>query len=91
MLTTGLFLGAGAHNHYLSKESTPAHSLSIKSVEGVSVTVAVGHAPSLPYQLWVNYADGKGEYRQVKWLNASEARSVVCVCNVVAIISESGT
>jgi hypothetical protein len=33
----------------------------------------VGHAPRLPYQLWVTYADGRGEYRQVKWTNASEA------------------
>ena len=33
----------------------------------------VGNAPRLPYQLWVEYADGKGEYRQVKWQNSSEA------------------
>ena len=33
----------------------------------------MGHAPRLPYQLWVNYPDGRGEYRQVKWLNSSEA------------------
>lgn len=45
----------------------------IKSVETVSVVVPVGNAPRLPYQLWVNYSDGKGEYRQVKWLNSSEA------------------
>ena len=63
LLTTGLFLSSWAQSR----------NLSIQSVEGVSVTVSVGHAPSLPYQLWVTYADGKGEYRQVKWLNASEA------------------
>jgi len=45
----------------------------IASVEAVSVEVPVGNAPRLPYQLWVKYSDGKGEYRQVKWLNASEA------------------
>ena len=45
----------------------------IKHVETVSVEVPVGNAPRLPYQLWVDYSDGKGEYRQVKWLNASEA------------------
>lgn len=33
----------------------------------------VGNAPRLPYLLWVTYSDGKGEYRQVKWLNSSEA------------------
>ena len=46
---------------------------SIVSVKNVSVETPVGNAPRLPYQLWVEYADGKGEYRQVKWLNASEA------------------
>ena len=45
----------------------------VKSVENVSVEVPVGNAPRLPYQLWVEYNDGKGEYRQVKWLNSSEA------------------
>ena len=33
----------------------------------------MGNAPRLPYQVWVKYADGKGEYRQVRWLNASNA------------------
>ena len=45
----------------------------IKSVEKVVVETPVGHAPRLPYWLWVTYADGSGEYRQVKWLNAWEA------------------
>ncbi|MBQ6379068.1 MAG: glycoside hydrolase family 127 protein [Prevotella sp.] len=62
MLAAGLFTTATAKDYR-----------SIKSVETVSVTVPVGNAPRLPYQLWVNYSDGKGEYRQVKWLNASEA------------------
>ena len=57
---------------------------SIVSIEGqqmggqnqgicVRVEAPVGNAPRLPYQLWVKYADGKGEYRQVKWMNSSEA------------------
>ena len=46
---------------------------SVVSVEAVSVEVPVGNAPRLPYQLWVKYSDGKGEYRQVKWFNSSEA------------------
>ena len=45
----------------------------ISSVETVVIETPVSHAPRLPYQLWVRYADGGGEYRQVKWLNASEA------------------
>jgi DUF1680 family protein len=46
---------------------------SVVSVENVSVESTVGHAPRLPYRLFVTYSDGRGEYRQVKWLNASEA------------------
>ena len=42
----------------------------IANVEHVSVEAPVGNAPRLPYQLWVTYADGKGEYRQVKWQDA---------------------
>ena len=45
----------------------------IMSTEPFSVEVPVGNAPRLPYLLWVTYSDGKGEYRQVKWLNSSEA------------------
>ena len=33
----------------------------------------VGTAPRLPYQLWVTYADGHKEYRQVRWENAALA------------------
>jgi hypothetical protein len=45
----------------------------ISSVGKVVVETPVGHVPRLPYQLWVEYADGSGEYRQVKWLNSWEA------------------
>ena len=46
---------------------------SIAHVGNVSVEAPVGNVPRLPYQLWVEYADGKGEYRQVRWQNSSEA------------------
>jgi hypothetical protein len=46
---------------------------SITQVEAVSVEVPVGNVPRLPYRLWVDYSDGKGEYRQVRWVNSSEA------------------
>ena len=62
LLATGLVVNATAKDYR-----------SIKSVEAVSVVVPVGNTPRLPYQLWVNYSDGKGEYRQVKWFNSSEA------------------
>jgi hypothetical protein len=45
----------------------------IRNVEIVRVETPVGSAPRLPYQLWVQYADGSSEYRQVKWLNSWEA------------------
>ena len=45
----------------------------IEKVAAVSVTTPVGTVPRLPYLLWVTYSDGSGEYRQVRWMNASEA------------------
>ncbi len=50
-----------------------ASSRYITKVATVSVTTPVGNAPRLPYRLWVTYSDGSGEYRQVRWMNASEA------------------
>ncbi|MCR4994538.1 MAG: glycoside hydrolase family 127 protein [Bacteroidales bacterium] len=43
----------------------------IKAVETVAVKTPVGTAPRLPYQLWVTYADGSQEYRNVRWTNAA--------------------
>ena len=43
----------------------------ITKVSDCSLPVAEGNAPQLPYQMWVEYADGKGEYRQVRWINSS--------------------
>ena len=45
----------------------------IAAVEAVKVETPVGTAPRLPYQLWVTYADGTKEYRQVRWNNAAPA------------------
>ena len=42
---------------------------SIKNVERVSVECPVGNAPRLPWQVWVTYADGTAEWRQVRWTN----------------------
>ena len=54
--------------------ASDGHYRTIVEVEPVQVTVPVGNAPRLPYQVWVNYGDGTGEYRQVKWQNSSLAR-----------------
>ena len=45
----------------------------IVNTEPVCIKTPVGHAPRLPYQLWVTDANGHSEYRQVKWMNTSEA------------------
>ena len=68
----GILIGVFAAGLMVST-ATAKDIRSIKSVETVSVEVPVGNAPRLPYRLWVKYSDGKGEYRQVKWLNSSEA------------------
>jgi DUF1680 family protein len=46
----------------------------IATVENISVQVPVGCAPRLPWQVWVKYTDGYGEYRQVRWQNSSLVR-----------------
>ena len=43
----------------------------IVTYEAVHVKTPVGTAPRLPYQLWVTYADGSNEYRQVRWTNTA--------------------
>ena len=61
ILSAMMVLGASASSsRYITKVAT------------VSVTTPVGNVPQLPYQLWVIYSDDSGEYRQVRWMNASE-------------------
>ncbi len=42
----------------------------IKSVRPISVQAPQGIAPSLPWQVWVTYTDGTGEWRQTRWSNS---------------------
>ena len=42
----------------------------IRETAPVLVEAPAGTAPRLPYQVWVTYADGTGEWRQVKWTNS---------------------
>ena len=44
---------------------------SILNVPSIQIESPVGTVPRLPYQVWVNYTDNMGEYRQVKWTNAA--------------------
>ncbi len=41
----------------------------IKTVAPIAVETPAGTTPRLPYQVWVTYADGTHEWRQVKWSN----------------------
>ena len=45
----------------------------IVATEAVRISAPAGTVPRLPYQLWVTYADGSKEYRQVRWQNAAPA------------------
>lgn len=49
------------------------HPRTISKVENISVRCTAGTVPRLPYRVWVTYTDGRSEYRQVKWNNASAA------------------
>ena len=52
---------------------TSSWNKDIETYEAVNVQAPVGTAPRLPYRLWVTYADGFKEYRQVRWTNAAPA------------------
>ena len=52
---------------------TTSWNKDIATYEAVHIDAPAGTAPRLPYQLWVTYADGSKEYRQVRWTNAAPA------------------
>ncbi|MDL2208274.1 glycoside hydrolase family 127 protein [Parabacteroides sp. OttesenSCG-928-O15] len=54
-----------------TEKNSLADVRSITQVEPIRVESPVGTTPRLPYQVWVTYSDGKSEYRQTKWSNAS--------------------
>ena len=41
----------------------------IASVGEIAVEAPAGSAPMLPWQVWVEYSNGAGEWRQAKWTN----------------------
>ncbi len=55
---------------YFLTLSISAKPRQIRNVEPVKVSVAVGSVPVLPWQVWVNYSDGVGEWRQTRWTNS---------------------
>lgn len=70
VLATCLILGMTAPQQVNAVDASDYRT--IVQVESVKVESPVGHAPRLPYQVWVTYSDGTGEYRQVRWQNASQ-------------------
>lgn len=52
---------------YVALQAKPS---SIRKVAPLVVETAVGTVPSLPFQVWVTYSDGRGEWRQVRWDNS---------------------
>ena len=52
-------------------EVTKVKKRIIKKVASIAVDCPQGTAPRLPWQVWVTYSDGTGEWRQTKWLNSA--------------------
>ena len=44
---------------------------SIRKTQRISIDSPEGTVPRLPYQIWVTYNDGTGEFRQVRWSNSA--------------------
>ncbi|MBQ4276897.1 MAG: glycoside hydrolase family 127 protein [Bacteroidaceae bacterium] len=55
------------------KSTAKAKKRSIKKIESITVETPQGTAPRLPWQVWVEYSDGTGEWRQTKWMNSARA------------------
>ena len=53
-------------------ESAKAKKRIIKKIAPIHVDCPQGTNPRLPWQVWVTYSDGTGEWRQTKWSNSSQ-------------------
>ena len=54
----------------LSHSLCYSKSRSIRRVEPIRIEAAEGTVPVLPWQVWVTYSDGRGEWRQTRWSNS---------------------
>ncbi len=57
----------------LAATGAEARAKYIKTVETIEIECPAGNAPSLPWQVWVTYSDGTGEWRQTRWSNSQTA------------------
>ena len=53
-------------------ESSKAKKRIIKKIAPIVVECPQGTNPRLPWQVWVTYSDGTGEWRQTRWSNAAQ-------------------
>ena len=53
-------------------EQSKAKKRFIKKVEPIVVECPQGTNPRLPWQVWVTYSDGTGEWRQTRWSNSTQ-------------------
>lgn len=53
-------------------EQKKAKKRFIKKVEPIVVECPQGTNPRLPWQVWVTYSDGTGEWRQTRWSNSTQ-------------------
>ena len=53
-------------------EQKKAKKRFIKKVEPIVVECPQGTNPRLPWQVWLTYSDGTGEWRQTRWSNSTQ-------------------
>ena len=73
MLSTPIMAAPVVTAPGVTKSMPKAKQRSIKKVAPITVTTPQGTAPRLPWQVWVTYSDGTGEWRQTKWTNSARA------------------
>ena len=61
--------GQGVGGYASASLSVPR---AILRAEPVRVSCPAGFAPTLPSRVWVSYTDGSGQWRQVRWTNATQ-------------------
>ena len=64
-------MASSSPTHNVS-ESSKAKKRIIKKIAPIVVECPQGTNPRLPWQVWVTYSDGTGEWRQTRWSNAAQ-------------------
>jgi len=64
-------ISSSNHSNIVS-EQLKAKKRIIKKVSPIVVECPQGTNPRLPWQVWVTYSDGTGEWRQTRWSNSAQ-------------------